>query len=70
MSEDKAAIVKALFPVLKMTRQYSDLQSLEYRKITEGYEIVTAEFPGGKAEIGVTYDSGTAMIRDIMRGLP
>ena len=65
--EDKAAITKALLPVLQMTRNHADLVSLVYSR-TEYDEIVTATWKGGATRSClVTCDSGMALIRDVMR---
>lgn len=60
----KQDLCDALVPVLRMTRNLYDLESLEYDPDSE---IITAQFPGGKVWINVAMDSGTAMIRDIMK---
>lgn len=67
--EDKEEITWRLFDALRMTREYMELASLEYTK--DGYkEIVTATFEDGHTrEINVALDSGSAMLRDILRGL-
>ena len=65
--EDKAAITKALMPMLQMTRNQADLVSLKYSRQDSGLESVTATWKGGAAEsCNVTGDSGTALIRDVM----
>lgn len=65
-SEDKNKICKSLCKVLQLTRGAFDLISLDYDSETE---IVTATFEGGTRKINVAMDSGTAMIRDIMKGI-
>lgn len=69
--EDKAAITRALLPVLQMTRNHADLVSLIYsRNRDNGTEIVTATWENGATKsCSVAYDSGTALIRDVMRML-
>lgn len=69
--ENKPLICDWLLATLVMTRNLSDLRSLEYRKDTDtGEETVTASFDGGGSKIiNVTADSGTAMIRDIMKNI-
>ena len=69
--EDKAAITKALLPVLQMTRNHADLVSLVYSRDRDGgMEIVTATWEGGTTmSCNVSCDSGTALIRDVMRML-
>ena len=66
--EDKAEIAQAFAEVLKQTRDYADLRSLEYIKEANGEETVVATFDNGKTKTAnVSYDSGIAMISDIMR---
>ena len=67
--EDKAAITKALLPVLKMTRDHADLVSLEYSK-TKNRETVTASYKNHyHVAIDVTADSGIALIIDVITKL-
>ena len=67
MSENKHEIIALLRKTLQATRNAKDLVSLEY---DEESEVVTALFrSGGERRINVAMDSGTAMIRDIMRNL-
>ena len=66
MRENKKEICKALLPVLQMTRNLHDLVDLEY--IGDGIEVVIATFERGyRKTANVIMDSGTAMIRDIIR---
>lgn len=66
--EDKAKICEMLAEVLKETRYCSNLESLVYEKDEHDNEIVTAYFDDGeKIRSNVTFDSGVAMIRDIMK---
>lgn len=63
--EDKQAICKALLPVLQMTRNLWDLVELEY---DDKAEQVTAHFASGfSKKANVAMDSGTAMIKDILK---
>lgn len=65
--EDKQDILNSLYVALIKTRQYWDLADLRY---DAEKETVTASFMGGgKKVINVAMDSGSAMIRDVMRGL-
>lgn len=67
--ENKAEIAKKFCDTLRMTREYEELQSLEY-KHDDYREYVTATFGNGYTkEINVAHDSGIAMIRDIIKGL-
>lgn len=68
--EDKNLICEELAKLLKLTRNQSDLKALNYEILDNGDEIVTAEWDnGGRRIINVSMDSGTAMIRDIMRAI-
>ena len=63
--EDKQEICKALVPVLRMTRNLYDLVDLDY---DPELELVTATFDADSTKVAnVACDSGTAMIRDIIR---
>lgn len=67
MHEDKHEICKRLFYTLTATRNCYDLLSLTYN---DKEEMVYAEFIGGHIrKINVAMDSGTALIRDVMRYL-
>ena len=66
--EDKQRICDLLLPALQATRDLYDLQKLEYSRIDEWEEIVTATFATGyEKRANVSMDSGVAMIRDICR---
>lgn len=66
MKEDKQAICDALLLALKKTRRLYDLIDLKYTKMDDD-EIVVAEFQNGyKKKIRVNFDSGIAMITDIV----
>ena len=68
--EDKDLICKELAKLLKLTRNQSDLKALRYEILDNNEEIVTVEWEsGGRKVVGVSMDSGTAMIRDIMRAI-
>ena len=64
--EDKQAICNALCETLRLTRSGSDISEIRYN--AEG-EYVTVEYTTGHININVAFDSGAAMIRDIMRGI-
>ena len=67
MHEDKHEICKRLFYTLTATRNCYDLVSLTYNAEEE---VVCAEFKGGYIRrINVAMDSGTALIRDVMKNL-
>ena len=68
--EDKAKIARNFAEVLKMTVAFYDLQDLTYAKTNEDEEFVLAEFKNGRTKkINVHWDSGIAMIRDILRAI-
>ena len=65
MREDKQKICDLLLPALQATRNLHDLQELEY---SEERELVYAKFKSGYQKVvNVAMDSGTAMIRDIVK---
>ena len=65
--ENKQLICDYLLKTLQNTRNQSDLIQLMY---DPDYEIVIAIWDNGALKhINVAMDSGTAMIRDIMRSL-
>jgi len=71
--ENKKLIAEELGNLLKMTRQFSDLDTCEYVKDSNGNEHVVVT--GKPNETGycwkyycnVTWDSGIAMIRDVLK---
>ena len=69
MKEDKQKICDELCRTLQLTRKQSDLISLTYsRDKQRDMEFVTVLWiTGASRRINVSWDSGTAMIRDIMR---
>lgn len=67
MNEDKKKIVENLMKLLKQTREGSTIKNMTYRKGYGDSEYVDVEFFSGKKTINVSMDSGTAMIRDIMK---
>ena len=63
--EDKQKILDLLLPALQATRNLYDLEALEYEDKTES---VKATFRNGYTKTAnVACDSGTAMIRDVIR---
>lgn len=65
--EDKKKIIEAFAEVMKMTRNYSDMVSLEYVQ-EGGEELAVATFEnGGKKKACVTGDSGWATLVDILK---
>lgn len=73
MTENKAEIVKAFLPVLQMTEYFNDLIDLEYQIKTDGKfkrETVIATFTNGSIKkANVNYDSGFAVLKDILNQL-
>lgn len=69
--EDKREICEKLLQALQATRYMDDLMDLEYSgTLTCGEEYVTALFRNGSRKtINITYDSGYALIQDVMEGL-
>lgn len=70
--ESKAEITKQLGTLLKMTRQFSDLDTCEYVKVGDDHEfVVLTGKPNSngyrwKYRINVTWDSGIALVRDVL----
>lgn len=63
--EDKQKICDLLLPALQATRNLFDLVKLTY---SAEEEVVIAEFTNGYTKkANVACDSGTAMIRDIVK---
>lgn len=66
MDENKQAICDKLAEALKLTRNCFDLQEIKY---DAEREVATVVFKNGGVPVNVAMDSGTAMIRDIMRAI-
>ena len=66
IQEDKQLICDRLLEVLKITRGLDDLIYLKYLPDTE---TVNAHFLHGSKTVDVWGDSGTAMIKDIIKGI-
>lgn len=63
--EDKQKILDLLLPALQATRNLYNLKALEYEDKTE---TVKATFRNGYTKrANVACDSGTAMIRDVIK---
>ena len=67
--ENHQVICMLLCLTLRETRQYSDLESLDYAKKGEGCYVIARFVNGGYRKINVTADSGIAMIKDILEHL-
>lgn len=61
--ENKQRILDLLLPALQATRNFDDLEDLEYDAENE---TVIATFKGGIRRANVAMDSGTAMIQDVI----
>ncbi len=71
MKEDKRKICSLLLPVIQATFAGRDVVDLEYtdNEFMDD-EYVRIRFASGCAKkVNVTADSGTAMIKDIIKGL-
>ena len=66
LTEDKQLILDKLVECLKLTRNLHDLIYLKY---FADNETVVAHFPNGNKTVNVAMDSGTMMIRDVIRGI-
>ena len=75
--EDKWRIARRLEDLLKATRQFADVSSCAYYAPDESRdedipagEIVVVKFTSGyRIIVNVEMDSGTALIKDVLRGL-
>lgn len=71
--ENKSTVARFIGYLLATTRQYSDLESCEYIKDDRGDEwVVLTGLPNEtgyrwKYKCNVTWDSGIAMIRDVLK---
>ena len=63
--EDKQKICDLLVPVLQETRDFQELESLKYNKDNE--TVVATFWYGAVKTANVHMDSGTSMIRDIIK---
>jgi hypothetical protein len=63
--EDKQKICDLLVPVLQETRDFQELESLKYNKDNE--TVIATFWYGRKKIVNVHLDSGTSMIRDIIK---
>ena len=65
--EDKQLICNLLCETLQATRNQYDLVALNYNNEKETVTVIWQS--GGKKVVNVAMDSGTAMIRDIMKSI-
>lgn len=63
--EDKQKILDLLLPALQAIWNLADLKSLEYDK--EKDMVIAGFAGGGKKSVDVGLDSGTSMIRDVLK---
>lgn len=69
MKENKSEICKAFLEVLQMTRQCENLIDLVYIRDGE-IEMVIATYSNGFKKIcDVTFDSGIAVLKDILKNI-
>lgn len=64
--ENKQTICDLLCETLRQTRNHRDLLRIEYDWRTE---MVTLKWKEGTRSVNTAMDSGTALIRDIMRAI-
>jgi hypothetical protein len=70
MNEDKQAICSMLLKTIRLTRNGSDVKSLEYKLLGTDNERVQITYTDGSVNsVNVSMDSGEAMIRDIMKNI-
>ena len=70
MKEDKVMLCRMFLGVLQATDRFNNLLNLEYSRLSNCDEIVTAVFKGGFTyHVNVSMDSGAAMLEDILRQL-
>ena len=68
MKEDKQKILNSLCNALQQTNGFVELVSLEYVYHDENRQQVRVTFKSGYTyNINVTWDSGIAMIRDVLK---
>lgn len=74
-TEDKYRILKLFTPVLRETRAFPDLERIDYIKDEEGetarlvVEDPTGQCPPTFIDVDITADSGTAMLKDILKAV-
>lgn len=67
--ENKQQICNLLCETLRATRNHSDIVELKYDRVTSDLELVHVVWMGGRKTVNVSMDSGSAMIRDIMKSI-
>lgn len=66
--EDKQHILDLLLPTLQATEGLKDLVNLKYEKLNTEW-VIAVFVDGTTRHINVNYDSGLAMINDILGAL-
>lgn len=66
--ENKQYICDLLCATLQATRDQADLVKITY-ELNDEKEVAILEYPAGTREVNVHWDSGVALIRDIMISL-
>ena len=68
--EDKEIITQALFQALKTTVEGVNLAEMNYRKLSNGEELVTLVYDNGyRKSINVSCDSGVTLMKDVLRAI-
>lgn len=68
--EDKKVICELLTKTLQATRNGEDVTEIIYDRDEHGEEYATVKFNNGYSKrICVTADSGTSLIKDVLRGM-
>ena len=66
--EDKKVVIQMLLQALRCTVAGVDLADIEYKVLTDGTEIATLIYDTGyRKNINISFDSGIALMRDILR---
>ena len=68
--EDKKVICELLTKTLQATRNGKSIASIIYNREGNGEEYATINFNNGfSRRVCVTADSGTSLIKDVLRGM-
>lgn len=67
MKEDKQAICNALCEALKLTQAFHDIVGIDYNAGSEKAIVIFDD--DNSVDINVAFDSGAAMMMDILRGI-
>lgn len=67
MEENKVQICAQLTETLKLTRQFNDLEGID---LEDNEETAVVRWKGGfESRVNIACDSGSAMIRDILKAI-